>query len=151
MQAVVESGGFQYKVAEESTVLVPRMEAEVGEVLRLPKVLMIYDNKETLVGSPYLEGALVEGRVLSHGKHRKIVVFKYKSKKNYRRKKGHRQSFTELLITRIAKPGEPEPLVAAVQEEEPKKKVEETAAETPRRRTLRRRRPRVRKTESKEG
>lgn len=107
MRAVVESGGFQYKVTEQQTICVPKVDAEIGQVLELGNVLMIYDENDVLVGTPHVEGASVEGEVLSHGKRPKVVVYKYKSKKNYRRKRGHRQDFTELLITRIAKPGTP--------------------------------------------
>ncbi len=153
MRAIVESGGFQYKVTEETTIYVPKMEAQVGQVLRLSNVLMLYDMSEVLVGSPYVEGASVEGKVVSHGKRPKIIVYKYKSKKNYRRKRGHRQQFTELLITKIARPGKPtealEKKPETVLEEEKKEAVtrkepisKTTAKEAPkrRRRILRRRR-----------
>lgn len=158
MHAVVESGGFQYKVTENQTICVPKVPAEIGQVLRLSNVLMVYDEKNVAVGTPYVEGAAVEGKVISHGKRPKIVVYKYKSKKNYRRKRGHRQHFTELLVTRIVRPGErpegaePEPEeVAQKSEVEPKAAAAgprgEPQAETPRRRRRILRRRKVPKEE----
>jgi large subunit ribosomal protein L21 len=103
MKAIVESAGFQYPVQEKEKILVPRMEEEVGSEVVIDKVLLLIDGKKTLVGKPYVEGARVEAEVLSHGKSPKILVYKYKPKKNYRKKRGHRQHYTEILIKAIKK------------------------------------------------
>ncbi len=147
MRAVVESGGFQYKVTERQTICVPKVDAEIGQVLELGNVLLICDENDVLVGTPYVEGASVEGEVLSHGKRPKVVVYKYKSKKNYRRKRGHRQDFTELLITRIAKPGTPAQAAEArterISAEEKAEVVTEAAVEEKSREPAPRRRKRL--------
>jgi large subunit ribosomal protein L21 len=103
MKAIVESGGFQYPVQEKEKVLVPKMEEEVGSEFVIEKVLLLIDGKKTLVGNPYVDGARVEAEILSHGKSPKVLVYKYKPKKNYRRKRGHRQLYTEILIKKIKK------------------------------------------------
>ncbi len=97
MYAIVETGGKQYRVTEGQTLRVDRLDAEEGTELTLEKVLMVGGEK-VAVGRPYVDGAVVKARVLRHGRARKVIVFKMKRRKNYRRKRGHRQHFTELRI-----------------------------------------------------
>lgn len=101
MYAVVETGGKQYKVSEGDVLSVERLPVSEGEKVVLDKVLLYSDNNETKVGSPYIEGAQVEADVIENGKGKKIIIFKFKSKKNYRKKQGHRQPYTMLKITSI--------------------------------------------------
>jgi len=101
MYAVVETGGKQYKVSEGMTIEVEKLPVEVGEEIELDKVLMVVDGDSIKVGRPFLEGAKVKALVQGQIKGPKIIVFKYKPKKRYRRKKGHRQRYTRLLIKEI--------------------------------------------------
>jgi large subunit ribosomal protein L21 len=101
MYAIIETGGKQYRVSEGSVCTVEKIEADAGSEVSFSKVLAIKKEDGLEVGSPYLEGAKVLARVLSHGKAKKIIVFKYKPKKNYRKKQGHRQPFTRVLIEKI--------------------------------------------------
>ena len=100
MYAVIETGGKQFRVQEGAEVFVEKVDAEVGETVTFDNVLMVGGDNIT-VGNPYVENAKVEAKVVKHGKQRKIVVFKYKPKKNYHRKQGHRQPYTKLEITGI--------------------------------------------------
>ncbi len=104
MYAIAEIQGTQVKVAKDIEIDVPRLDKATGEKIALQNVLLIADRGKTLVGRPYIEGARVEASVVSHFKGKKIIVFKYKAKKNYRRKKGHRQQYSKLLILNIVKP-----------------------------------------------
>ena len=101
MYAIIETGGKQYRVEEGKAIRVEKLPAEKGEEVVFDRVLLCSDGSETQVGGPYLEKCRVKGTVRQQGRGRKIVVFKYKPKKNYRRKKGHRQPFTEVLIKQI--------------------------------------------------
>ncbi len=101
MYAVIETGGKQYKIQEGDTVFVEKINTEEGEKVELSKVLLISKEDGLVVGKPYIEGAKIEATVLEQGKMRKIIVFKYKSKKNYKRKQGHRQPYTKLKIEKI--------------------------------------------------
>jgi len=101
MYAVIETGGKQYKIQEGDILSVERLGAGAGEKVSFDKVLLVSGEDGIKVGKPYVEGAAVEGEVLFHGKGRKIIVFKYKAKKNYRKKQGHRQPFTRVKITKI--------------------------------------------------
>ena len=100
MYAIVETGGKQVKVAEGQTITVEKLNAEVGETVTLDKVLFI-GGETVKVGNPYVEGAKGTAKVAEHGKHKKIIVFKYKPKKNYSKKQGHRQPYTKLVIEKI--------------------------------------------------
>ena len=104
MYAIVETQGTQFKVAKDTEVDIPKLNKAPGEKITIQNVLLIADKSEVLVGKPYIEGAKVEASVVSHSKGKKIIVFKYKSKKNYRRKRGHRQEYTRILIHDIIKP-----------------------------------------------
>jgi len=101
MYAIIETGGKQYKVSEGDVIRVEKLPNEVGESVEFTKVLAISKDGKLNVGKPWLEGSKVTAKVLQHGKADKIIVFKYKPKKNYRRKQGHRQPFTEVQIERI--------------------------------------------------
>lgn len=101
MYAIIETGGKQYRVSEGTVCNVEKLDVEVGEEVVFDKVLAITTDAGTEVGTPYLTDSLVKGKVLAHGKNKKIVVYKYKPKKNYRRKQGHRQPHTRLLIQAI--------------------------------------------------
>jgi len=105
MFAIVETGGKQYKVSQGTVLRVEKLDAAEGEKVVLDRVLAVECDGELVVGTPYVQGAQVSATVRSQGKAKKIIVFKYKPKKNYRRKKGHRQLFTELVIEDITCPG----------------------------------------------
>jgi len=101
MYAIVETGGKQYRVKPGEVLDVELLEGEEGENIRLDKVLMVaYDNGVSF-GDPLLDGAFVEATIEEHAKAKKVLVFKYKSKKNYRRLKGHRQHYTRIKINSI--------------------------------------------------
>lgn len=102
MFAVVEIAGTQVKVAEKQKIFVPRLESEVGSTVRFEKVLLKAADTTTTVGSPYIANSFVEATVLRHLKDEKVIVFKKKRRKGYRVRKGHRQQFTELEITKVA-------------------------------------------------
>jgi large subunit ribosomal protein L21 len=100
MYAVIETGGKQVRVSEGDVIYVEKLEVEAGDAFTFDKVLMV-GGESLRVGNPYLEGATVEATVEKQGKQKKILVFKYKPKKKYRRKQGHRQPYTRLVITKI--------------------------------------------------
>ena len=102
MFAVIETGGKQYKVSANDVIKVEKLDANVGEKVKFD-ALLISDEKETVVGNPIVKNAVVEAEVLGCGKEDKIVVFKYKPKKNERTKQGHRQPYTEIKILSITK------------------------------------------------
>ena len=102
MYAVVEVAGSQVKVQEGDRIRVPRLEAQAGEKVTLDRVLLVSRDGETIVGTPEVADSAVEASVLKHGLDRKIIIFKMKRRKGYRKKQGHRQSFTELRIDGIS-------------------------------------------------
>ncbi len=101
MYAIIESCGKQYKVAEGDVVFFEKLDAEEGKKVTFDNVILVSDEGKVQVGNPYVKGVKVEGKVISHGKGKKIIVFKMKPKKNYRRKQGHRQPYTKVEITSI--------------------------------------------------
>jgi large subunit ribosomal protein L21 len=101
MYAIVETGGKQYKVAPGDTLYVEKLEAAVGDSVALDKVFFVSGDGQTKVGAPTVAGAKVTAKVLEHGRGKKIIVFKYKSKKNYHKKQGHRQPFSKIQIENI--------------------------------------------------
>ena len=102
MYAVIESGGKQYKVSEGTVLKVEKLEAAAGDRLVIDKVLMINDeNGNVKVGNPLVNNARVEVEVMEQGRNKKVVVFKYKRRKNYRKKQGHRQPFTKIKVLTI--------------------------------------------------
>jgi len=104
--AIVETGGKQYKVAPGQKIDVDRLAVAEGEDVELSRVLLIADGKDTVVGNPTIDGAKVVATCLGEGKGDKVIVFKYKPKVRYRRKKGHRQLYAKLEIKEIVKPGQ---------------------------------------------
>ena len=101
MYAIIESCGKQYKVGEGDSVFFEKLDVEEGKKVTFDKVILVSNEGKVEVGNPYVKGAKVEGNVVAHGKGKKIVVFKYKPKKNYRRKQGHRQPYTKVEITSV--------------------------------------------------
>ena len=101
MYAVIETGGKQYKVAEGQTIEVEKLPAEVGETVELDRVLLLVDDEKVVTGNPTVKGAVVSATVVGQERRRKVIVFKYKTRERYRRKKGHRQAFTRLQIGEI--------------------------------------------------
>lgn len=105
MYAIVRFAGFQYFVSEGERVSVPRLEAEPGADVKLEDVLLLKSDKEVLVGTPQVAGALVEAKVVKHTRNPKVMIGKFIRRENYRRKKGHKQPMTEIEITRIGRAG----------------------------------------------
>lgn len=105
MYAIVEIAGQQFKVAKDQKVFVHRLDAEEGSKLNFDNVLLLDDNKNVTIGAPAINGASVEAKVLKHLKGDKVIVFKKKRRKGYRKKNGHRQYLTEILIEGIAASG----------------------------------------------
>lgn len=103
MYAVIEACGRQYKLAEGDVVFMERLCAEPGEEITFDKVLVFSGDDGAVIGAPYVDGAKVSGEVLKNGRAKKITVLKYKAKKNYRKKQGHRQPYTKVQITKIAR------------------------------------------------
>ena len=101
MYAIIESCGRQYKVAEGDVVFFEKLDVEEGKKITFDNVVLVSDDKKVEVGAPYVKGVKVEGKLVSHGKGKKIIVYKYKPKKNYRRTQGHRQPYTKVEITKI--------------------------------------------------
>ena len=101
MYAIIESCGKQYKVAEGDVIFFEKLDVEEGKKVTFDNVVLVSDDKKVEVGVPYVKGVKVEGKVVSHGKGKKILVYKYKAKKNYRRTQGHRQPYTKVEITKI--------------------------------------------------
>ena len=106
MYAIIESCGKQYKVAEGDVVFFEKLEVEEGKKITFDNVVLVSNDKKIEVGAPYVKGVKVEGKVVAHGKGKKILVYKYKAKKNYRRTQGHRQPYTKVEITKIKTPAE---------------------------------------------
>ncbi|MBQ6901877.1 MAG: 50S ribosomal protein L21 [Oscillospiraceae bacterium] len=100
MQAIFVTGGKQYKVSEGDVIYVEKLNAE-GETVEFDNVLMTIDGDNVTVGAPNVDGAKVTAKILKNGKAKKIMVFKFKAKKNYRRRQGHRQPYTKLQIEKI--------------------------------------------------
>ena len=101
MYAIIETGGKQYKVAEGDVLQVELLKADADQTVMIDRVLAVENGTDLLVGKPVVENAKVECKVLSHGKAPKVVVFHYKAKKNIRKKNGHRQPFTKLVVEKI--------------------------------------------------
>ena len=101
MYAIIESCGKQYKVAEGDVVFFEKLDAEEGKKVTFDKVVLVSEDGKVQVGNPYVKDVKVEGKVVAHGKGKKILVYKMKPKKNYRRMQGHRQPYTKVEITTI--------------------------------------------------
>jgi large subunit ribosomal protein L21 len=101
MIAIIQSGGKQYMVSKGDKIQVEKLSGEKDAKITFDKVLATFDGTKYNLGKPFLEGSSVEAKVLKQGRAKKIVVFKYKAKSKYRRTQGHRQSYTEVEITKI--------------------------------------------------
>lgn len=102
MYAVIETGGKQYRVQEGDVLRIEKLDVEVGEKAVFDKVLLVSNDGDITVGNPFVEGVKVEASVMDQNKAKKIIVYKYKAKKNERKKQGHRQPYTEVKIETIA-------------------------------------------------
>jgi large subunit ribosomal protein L21 len=101
MYAIVETGGKQYRIEEGAELKVEKLDAEPGKEIDLDKVLMTGQDESINVGTPYLENAKVTCEVLEHGRGKKVIVFKHKRRKDYRKKQGHRQDYTKIKVKSI--------------------------------------------------
>lgn len=101
MYAIIETGGKQYKVQEGDVVFIEKLVAEEGSAVSFDKVLAVSNEGVLSFGSPVVESATVSAKVLSHGKDKKVMIFKYKPKKGYRKRQGHRQPYTKVQIEKI--------------------------------------------------
>ena len=101
MYAIIKTGGKQYRVAEGDKIFVEKLASEVDSEVVFNDVLAVVNDGDVKVGSPVVEGAKVTAKVLEQGKEKKVLIFKYKSKANYRRRQGHRQPFTKVVIEKI--------------------------------------------------
>ena len=102
MFAVVEIAGQQYKVSKADRIYVPLLESEVGSKVSFEKVLLLGDEKTTKIGTPVISGSVVEAKVLEHVRDDKVTVFKKKRRKGYKVRRGHRQHYTEIEITKVS-------------------------------------------------
>ena len=101
MYAIIKTGGKQYKVAEGDVITIEKLAANEGEAVVFDQVLTVGNDADVKIGTPVVEGAKVTGKVEAQGKDKKILVFKYKAKSNYRKRQGHRQPFTKVVIEKI--------------------------------------------------
>ena len=101
MYAVIKTGGKQYRVQQGDVIFVEKINSQADEAVTFEEVLLVVDGEQTKIGAPTVAGAKVEGKVLSQVKAKKVVVYKYKAKKNERKKQGHRQPYTKVEITAI--------------------------------------------------
>ncbi len=104
MYVIMETGGMQFNVQEGDKVKIPKLDVEPGKKFTFDKVLLVGGQEKPLIGTPYIEGAKIEAQVTEQGKSDKITVFKYKKRTKYRKKTGHRQPYTEVLIKKINLP-----------------------------------------------
>jgi len=101
MYAVIRTGGKQYRVSEGDTLEIETISGEPGAAITFDDVLLVGSDDETRIGTPIVDGAAVSGTIVNHGKHKKIIVFKFRRRKDYKRKNGHRQNFTRVRIDGI--------------------------------------------------
>ena len=137
MYAIIETGGKQYRVTEGDQITVEKLKVDDGEQIKFDKVLVIGEGADAKVGTPYVADAAVFGDVVESGKGKKVIIFKYKAKKDYRKKQGHRQPYTLVEITGISADGKApaekaaapvkEDVPAAAETAAPAEKAEETA------------------------
>jgi len=125
MYAVVNSGGKQYKVQQGQVLRVEKIPGDVGSPVTFERILMFSDGDNVSIGQPALEDVAVEGHIVEQGKAKKIIVFKYKKRKRYRRKKGHRQEFTAVMIDDI----KPKAQKSSETKDEPKAEAKKPEAE----------------------
>ena len=101
MYAVIKTGGKQYRVQQGAVIFVEKIDTQANEAVTFEEVLLVGDGEQTKIGAPVVAGAKVEGKVLAQVKSKKVVVYKYKAKKNERKKQGHRQPYTKVEIVAI--------------------------------------------------
>ena len=101
MYAVIATGGKQYRVNIGDEIFVEKLAGEAGEAIQFNEVLAVSDDNGLTVGAPTVDGAVVEGEIVKQGKLKKVVIFKYKAKKGYRNRNGHRQPYTRVRINKI--------------------------------------------------
>ncbi len=101
MHAIIVTGGKQYKVAQGDVLYVEKLPVDAGDTVKFDQVLAVIDGDKATFGQPTVAGASVEANVVKNGKGKKVIVFKYKPKKNYKRKQGHRQPYTKIEITKV--------------------------------------------------
>ena len=128
MYAVIETGGKQYRVQEGDVITIEKLVVEAGDKVEFDKVLVIGEGAEIKIGAPYVDGAKVFANVVENGKGKKVIIYKYKSKKDYRKKQGHRQPYTMVEITGIGTDKAPAKKEASV---EAAPAVEEKPAKAP--------------------
>jgi large subunit ribosomal protein L21 len=104
MYAVIQSGGKQYRVQPGETVVLEKLPGEAGEAVEFGEVLLLADDEQVAVGRPLVEGARVTGEIVEQGLGEKLIVYKFKRRKNYRRKTGHRQEYTAVKISQVLAP-----------------------------------------------
>lgn len=102
MLAIIKTGGKQYKVEEGDKIKVEKLTGEAGDKIAFEEVLFVGDDKSVSVGTPTVDKAIVEGKILAQDRHKKVWGIKHKAKKRYKKKYGHRQAFTEIEITKVA-------------------------------------------------
>ncbi len=102
MYAIIETGGKQYKVSEGDIITVEKLDVEAGSNYDFTEVLCVADGEKVDFGAPYISGVKVSASVIGDGKAKKVIIYKYKSKKTFHKKKGHRQPFTKLKIEKIS-------------------------------------------------
>lgn len=102
MQAIIVTGGKQYNVSEGDTLFIEKLDVNAGDAVVFDQVLAIVDGENSKFGTPVVEGAKVDASVVKNGRGKKVIVFKYKPKKGYRRKQGHRQPYTKVTIGKIS-------------------------------------------------
>ena len=103
MNAIIVTGGKQYKVAEGDVLFIEKLDVEAGESVKFDQVLAIIDGEEATFGAPVVEGACVEAKIVKNGKGKKIRIFKYNPKNGYRKRQGHRQPYTKVEIAKIVR------------------------------------------------
>jgi len=121
MHAIVEISGKQYAVEQGRYIVIDQFAAMPDDAVTIPNVLMIVDGDTSVVGTPYIEGAQVSGKVLTHFRGPKVLVYKMRCKKGYRRKNGHRQEHTRLMVDSIVWPGGSSATASAATAEKPQK------------------------------
>lgn len=126
--AVIRSGGKQYRVERDQLLDVDLIDGEVGSTVKLNEVLLVANNGDVQIGTPTVDGAVVEAEIVEHGRDKKLRIFKYKAKTRYRRRIGHRTHYTRLAIKRILQDGEE--TVAAETEEKPRPKAKRPSRRT---------------------